>query len=295
MVDYTPLQATPTDADSARVLEAARRGDFGPETARYVAGSRAGSAAAGCLVGGFVTVIVLITIVVLLVEGDSDALVVGGFFVGGSVLLGAMVAGLVALGERRSVRRLVRLVAFAQANDLAVEPEAQVQLLPGSIFVSEAHARTMHRVQWPAGGLSFELATHTRWRGRQATVQVRFLAAHLDVEPPRLTFHHGRSGGMRPAEVLGTDAFEDEKFALIARTHEHAGARAFMTDELVALLTDPDRPVSAEVADGWFFAYFRHYDELDERGWRQAFSVAEAAVRARDAFKAWEESRRSGE
>jgi hypothetical protein len=186
------------------------------------------------------------------------------------------------------------LVAFARANDLPVEPEAHVQLLPGSIFVSEPHARTMHRVQWPVDGLSFELATHTRWRGRQAAVQVRFLATHLDVEPPRLTFHHGRMGGVRPAEILGTDAFKDEKFALVARTHEHAGARAFMTDELVALLTDPDRPVSAEVADGWFFAYFRHYDELDERGWRQAFSVAEAAVRARDAFKAWEESSPSG-
>ncbi|WP_157548099.1 hypothetical protein [Micromonospora sp. ATCC 39149] len=52
--------------------------------------------------------------------------------------------------------------------------------------------------------------------------------------------------------------------------------------------------MSAEVVDGWFFAYFWHYDELDERGWQEAFSVAETVVRARDAFRAWEESSRSG-
>jgi hypothetical protein len=294
MVDYAPLRATPTAADSAEVLEAARRGDFGPETARHVGGAGPAGTALGWIVGGFLTVLVLIAIVAQLAEGDSDALVVGGIFVAGSVLLGVVVKVLVALSERRRVGRLVRLVAFARANDLPVEPEAQVRLLPGSIFVSEPHARTMNRVQWTAGDLSFELATHLRWQGRQGSSQVRFLAAHLDVEPPRLTFHHGRPGGMRPAEILGTDAFKDEKFALVARTHEHAGARAFMTEELVALLADHDRPVSAEVADGWFFAYFKHYDELDERAWQQAFSVADAVVRARDAYRAWEKSRPSG-
>ncbi|GHH78050.1 hypothetical protein [Promicromonospora soli] len=293
MVDYAPLRATPTATDSAAVLEAARRGDFGPETARHVGGAGRASTAIGWLVGGFLTLLVLIAIVVQLVEGDPDALVVGGFFIAGTVLLGVLVKVLVALSERRSVGRLVRLVTFARANDLPVEPEAQVRLLPGSIFVSLPHARTMHRVQWPAGGLSFELATHTRWQG-QGTIQVRFLAAQLDVEPPRLTFHHGRTGGVRPADILGTDAFKDEKYALVARTHDHAGARAFMTDELVALLTDRGRPVSVEVADGWFLAYFKHYDELDERAWQQAFSVAEAVVRARDAYRAWEESRPSG-
>ncbi|MGB2572268.1 hypothetical protein ACPFP2_28070 [Micromonospora citrea] len=199
------------------------------------------------------------------------------------------------VGERRSAGRLVRLVAFARANDLAVEPEAPARLLPGSIFVPNPHARTMHRVQWPAGGLSFEVATHTRQPRGQGMLLVRLLAAHLDVEPPRLTFRPGRRGGVQPAAIVGTDVFEGEKFALFARTSEHAGARVFMTDELVALLNEHDRPASAEVVDGWFFAYFRSHDELDERGWRQAFAVAEAVVRARDAYRAWEESRRSGE
>lgn len=295
MINYAPLQATPTAAEAAAVLEAARRGDFGQETARHVKGAGARSTGVGCVVGGFLAVIVLITIVVLLAEGDPDALVVGGFFMAGSVLLGVVVKVLSAWGERSSAGRLVRFVAFAQANDLPVEPEAEVRLLPGSIFVSTSHARTMHRVHWTAGGLSFELATHTRWRGNQGTLQVRFLAVHLDVEPPRLTFHPGIWGGVRPAAILGTDVFADEKFALFAGTHEHAAARAFLTDELVALFTERDRPASAEVVDGWFFAYFRHYDELDEQGWRQAFSVAEAVVRARDAFRVWEETRRSGE
>jgi hypothetical protein len=287
MVDYSPLRATPTAATSAAVLEATRRGDFGQESAQRVKGARSASTAIGWIVGGFLSLFVLITIVVRLVEGDSDALVVGGFFLAASALVGVLVKVLLTLSERRSVGRLVRLVAFAQANDLSVEPEAQLRLLPGSIFLSVPHARTLDRVQWSAGGLSFELATHTR----PGSVRVRFLATHLDVEPPRLTFHHGRTGGIRLAEILGTDAFKDEKFALIARTHEHADARGFLTDELVALLTDRDRPVSAEVADGWFIAYFKSYDELDERGWQQAFSVAEAVVRARDAYQAWEESR----
>jgi hypothetical protein len=153
----------------------------------------------------------------------------------------------------------------------------------------------LHRVQWPAGGLSFALATHTRQGQGQGTLLARVLAVRLDVEPPRLTFHPGRRGGVRPAAILGTDAFEGERFALFARTREHAGARAFMTDELVALLNEHDRPMSAEVVDGWFLAYFRSHDELDERWWRQAFAVAEAVVRARDAYRAWAEPRRSGE
>ncbi|MDI1463575.1 hypothetical protein QEZ54_21565 [Catellatospora sp. KI3] len=289
MIDYTPLRTTPATSDQAAVLEAARRGDLGQETARYLARAGARSSALGCLVGG---VLAAITTIAMVAQGDSESVVVGGVFLAGAVLVGLAVKALVAAGERRNRERLVRLVAFARANGLPVEPEAEVRLLPGCIFASSLNVRTMHRVQWQAGGLSFEAATHSRWQeGKQGTLLVRFLAVRLDVRPPRLTFHPGRGGGVRPAAILGTDAFEGEKFDLIARTHDHAGARVFLTDELRTLLTEHDRPVSAEVVDGWFFAYFRHHDELDEQGWRQAFAVAEAVVRARDAFLAWQGSR----
>lgn len=294
MINYAPLHATPSPADAAAVLTAARRGDLGEETARHVTGAGARSSGVGCLVGGFLAAIMLVTLIGMLAQGDSEGLLVGGFFLAGAVLLGVAIKLLGDLGERRSAGRLVRLVAFAQANDLPVEPEAQVRLLPGSVFLPNPHARTMHRVQWPAGGLSFEVATHTRQGRGQGTLLVRCLAVHLDVEPPRLAFHPGRPGGVRPAAILGTDALEGEKSALYARAHEHAGARAFMTDELVTLLDDHERPMSAEVIDGWFLAYFRNHDELDERGWRQAFAVAEAVVHARDAFRAWELSQQSG-
>ncbi|MBO4204832.1 hypothetical protein [Micromonospora echinofusca] len=294
-INYAPLRATPTAAESATVREAARRGDFGQETARHVAGAKARSTGVGCLVGGFLVVVMLVTIVGLLAQGDSEDLVVGGIFLAGAALLGVLVKTLGDVGERRSAQRLVRLVAFARANDLAVEPEAPARQLPGSIFLPNPHARTMHRVQWPAGGLSFELATHTRQGRGQGTLLVRCLAVHLDVEPPRLTFHPARRGGVQPAAIPGTDVFPGEKFALFAAAREHAGARAFLTDELVRLLDDRDQPMSAEVVDGWFLAYFRHQDELDERGWRHAFAVAEAVVRARDAFRSWEESPRSGD
>ncbi|SCG54640.1 hypothetical protein GA0074704_3069 [Micromonospora siamensis] len=296
MIDYAPLQATPTAAESAQVLDAARRGDLGEETARHLAGAGARSSGTGCLVGGFLAIIMLITIGMMVAqgEGDGEGLVVGGLFLAGSVLLGVMVKLLADRGERSGAGRLVRLVAFARANDLSVEPEAPARQLPGSIFVANPHARTMHRVHWPDGGLSFDVATHTRQRPGQGQLLVRVLAVRLDVEPPRLTFHPGRRGGVQPAAILDTDVFPGERFALYAATTAHAGARAFMTDELVALLDDHDRPMSAEVVDGWFLAYFRNHDELDERGWRQVFAVAEAVVRARDAYRAWEGSCRSG-
>ncbi|BCJ75954.1 hypothetical protein CS0771_54980 [Catellatospora sp. IY07-71] len=293
MINYAPLHVSPSPADAANVLTAARRGDLGEETARHIAGAGARSSGVGCLVGGFLAAVMLVVLIGMLAQGDAEGLLVGAIFLVGALLLGVAVKLLGDLGERRSAGRLVRLVAFAQANGLPVEPEAPARLLPGSIFLPNPHARTMHRVQWPAGGLSFEVATHTRQGRGQGTLLVRCLAVHLDVDPPRLTFHPGRPGGVRPAAILGTDAFEGEKCALYARTRDHAGARAFMTDDLVALLDDHERPMSAEVIDGWFLAYFRNHDELDEQGWRQAFAVAEAVVHARDAFRAWEPSRQS--
>ncbi|MFC7759895.1 hypothetical protein ACFQY4_19150 [Catellatospora bangladeshensis] len=276
------------------MLEAARRGDFGEETARQITGAGARSTGVGCLVGGFLAAIMLVALIGMLAQGDSEGLLVGGLFLAGAVLLGVAVKLLGDLGERRSAGRLVRLVAFAHANGLPIEPEAPARQLPGSVFVPNPHARTMHQVRWTADGLSFEVATHTRQGSGQGTRLVRCLAVHLDVAPPRLAFNPSGPGAVRPAPILGTDVFENEKFALFARTREHAAARAFMTDELVALLDDRNRPMSAEVVDGWFLAYFPSQDELDERSWRQAFAVAEAVVRAREAFRARGQSQQSG-
>ncbi len=285
-IDHTAWQAEPSAEELARLRGAMEDGEFGrPSRERYGKKQPFGVMVAA-MVGGFLGLIFAIMTIVALVRGDSDDVVVGLWFTGGVVAIGIACGWAASRSDDRHWKEIWRLVTFAKANGLEVQPEAKVVLLPGSIFTTRSHATTSERVTWSVDGRHVEVARHRRAGGGSVanSFDARYLAVRLD-EVPRLSFTAAR-GPARPATVLGTEvvltgtAGGRRRGTLVSRAASADAARAFMTDELVDLLTDPDHPCNAEAAGGWFFAYFPPRRKVDADTWRHTFALADAVVRA---------------
>lgn len=245
------------------------------------------------LVGGFLGLIVGGMLLAALLRGDSeDALI--AFVALATVLgLGALVGALARRSASREWRDVWRLVALATANGLEVAPAAKPTRLPGSFFAVRSHTRTRHRVRWTVEGREVETAEHSYWaNGSRAG---RYLAVRVP-DVPRLSFFGKVGGQPRPQVVLGTeltvhggDASLPERSRrgkVLSAAKDAARVKAFFTDELVELLTDPAHPCHAEVAGGWFFAYQRGGRQVGEARWRHSFALAEAVVRAAEVSRA---------
>lgn len=287
-VDYAPLSADPSPEDLAALRRSIQSGDFGKQTRlRYGKKQPDGLLVLG-LVGGFLGLIFGSMALVSLVRGDTDNALIGLCFVGGVVAVGAVAGFFAGRGSERAWHDVWRLITFAQANGLEVAPEAKVVILPGSIFTTKDNASTSHRVRWSVGGASAEIANHRRTPGGRSFA-ARYLAIQL-ADLPRLSFVGRAKGPARPGLVLGTETAITGKHStgrgrLTSAAKDAERARAFFTEEIVDLVTDPEHPCNVEVIGGWFFAYYRTSGGTDERSWRHAFALADAVVRSSSAVR----------
>lgn len=295
-VDYAPLSADPRPEDLAALRRSIQSGDLGKQTRlRYGTKQRDGLLVLG-LVGGFIGLIFGSMALVSLVRGDTENALIGLCFVGGVVAVGAVAGFFAGRGSERAWHDMWRLVTFAQANGFEVTPEAKVVLLPGTIFTTKAHASTSHRVRWTVGGITAEIANHRRSPGG-TSFAARYLAIQL-ADLPRLSFVGRARGPARPGLVLGTETAvvgrgTNRQGTLTSPAKDAERARAFLTEQIVDLLTDPHHPCNAEVIGGWFFAYYRARSGTDERSWRHAVALAAAVVRSSTALRRSTEPSRS--
>lgn len=270
---------------------------FGPTTAEHLRGSRGRGTGVGVLVGGFLVLVFGIATVVGIARGGGNDVGVGLALTAIGAGVGVLCSRLAGAGERRAWRRSARLVAFARANGLTVEPEAAATPRPGTPFRNPSFARTRDRIAWTAAGLPAEAADWSTYRGRAGTVHCRYLAVRLDVDAPRATFDCGVRGPARGETLVGGDALgppaEGRRHRLTCVTASHDRARALFPDEVVALLTDPHQPCNAEVADGWFLAYYRP-GKADAERWRHTFALADAVARATASIRAAERPEQPG-
>ncbi|MFC8191583.1 hypothetical protein ACFUMH_07960 [Cellulomonas sp. NPDC057328] len=288
-IDVTPLGAVPDAQDLAGLQEAAAAGRYGRATREeYGTPSRSGLMVFA-LVGGFLGLVFLVVVLVALVRGETEDALIGLWFVGGVLLVGLACGWLARRSDRRHRADVWRLVRFAEANGLEVQPAAKVVLRPGSIFTTKAHASTGEQVRWTVDGRSVEVAHHSRGSGGKTPN--RFSARYLAVQVgdvPAFTFTGPRSGPARPRQIAGPEVVVHgtgggrRRGTLVSRVRTGDAARDFLTDDLVDLLTDPQHPCNAETAGGWFFAYFPSRPVPDATRWRHLFALADAVVRAAD-------------
>lgn len=285
-IDFRPLAAEPDARELATLRRAMAAGEYGrPSRERYGTKQPFG-VVVFAMVGGFLGLIFGIMAITAAVRGNSEDAQIGLWFTGGVVLIGLVCGGLARRAESRHWSTIWRLVRFAEANGLEVQPEAKVVLLPGSIFTTTRLASTGERVRWTVDGRSVEVAHHRRAGGGStaSSFSARYLAVNLG-QVPRLSFTAAR-GPARPRLVAGpevelTGSTGGRRRGTLASPAASApAARAFMTDELVELLTDPDHPCNAEAMGGWFFVYFPGRRSPDAEGWRHLLTLAEAVVRA---------------
>lgn len=287
-VDYQPLLADPSAEELARLRTALGAGEFGRASRdRYAKKSRVGIAMAA-MVGGFLGLIFGIMALVALFKGNTEDAMIGLWFTAGVAAIGLVCGWLADRSERRGFAAIWRLVGFARANGLHVEPEVKVTLLPGSIFTTKRHATTSEKVSWTAGGHAVQAAVHHRASGgpQARSFTSRYLAVQLGAVPRLAFVTAGRRGAARPVAIAGPettltgDRGGRGKLTSLAATTP--AARAFLTEELAGLLTDPGHPCHAEAKDGWFFAYYPANQKADEAYWRHAFALADAVARAHE-------------
>ncbi|WP_162799131.1 hypothetical protein [Nocardioides sp. 616] len=276
-VDYTPLGRRPTVEEVELLRQEVARGDHGKDAHTATSPARLGAFVGG-MVGGllvFVSGAVMLT--------DRSDLGVGLAALGVSAGIGLVVGLLVAAGTYRSWRNTVRLASFARANGFEFRVWAKAGRLPG-LLRSGSHASTSDRVSWDAGGSPAQMGIYSRAGGgsRANATTTRYLAVHLGLDLPAMTFLSGRRGSLRGVRRRGPDAFEGQPHSLRmggSRTDERA--TALFDESVVALLTDADISCNAEYVDGWFLVYYPHRRRDDETLWRHAFALADAVVAAR--------------
>ncbi|WP_136518999.1 hypothetical protein [Cellulomonas telluris] len=288
-IDLAPLGARPDGQDLASLQEAVAAGRYGRASReQYGKPSRSG-VMVFTLVGGFLALIFGGTALAALVRGDTDGALIGVWFTAGVLLVGLLCGWGAQRSDRRHRADVWRLVRFAEANGLEVQPAAKVVLRPGSIFTTKAHASTGEQIRWTVDGRSVEVAHHSRSGGGTTpnSFSARYLAVQVG-EVPAFTFTGPVRGPARPRSLAGPEVVVHgtgggrRRGKLVSRVRTADAARAFLTDDLVDLLTDPEHPCNAETAGGWFLAYFPSRPVPDAARWRHLFALAEAVVRAAD-------------
>lgn len=287
-VNYAPLSEKPTASVASAVRQEARAGSFGKTTATMVKGAKGDARIIAVVFGGFITLIFALVALVRWIQDDDPYI---GLIM--TVFVGLLSYGLYRIGGlvgRRTWRRSVQLITFGRANGFEVQPRSKPRKLPGAIFgLGSGQPFISDWVSWNQDRVHCEAAVR-HWAntgGTHAdTHMVRFLAVHLETEIPRLSFSCGRSLPASADMHLGPDLLADEpdrprrhRPKLVCGPSGRERARAFFTDELIDLLTDDDYPANAEVNDGWFFAYYRDRDMIDEDLWQHTFTTAAMVVR----------------
>ncbi len=293
-IDYSPLTQRVGGAVARQVREEALDGALGPSTAKSVGDRRSNTRIVAFTIGGFFVLLSGIIAFAQWVSGDNGTDAAAGVVV--SAIL-TEVCYVIALGvQALSWRRTVRLVRFARANGFAVEPTATPSTLPGTIFQPSPRGTfsyTRDVVSWTQDGYDTEVGLHI-WvhKGQDGTTR-KYLAMRLDAPTPQMSFDFGPSALRAPNTLSGVDVLADEPHLpqqprprLITASQDRSLARTLFTDDLIALLTDDDGTVQAEVMGDYFFAYYGEGKRLDVDRWRLLLETAQLVAQNADALRA---------
>jgi hypothetical protein len=243
------------------------------------------------LIGGFITAIFAITTLVRWIQGESAGDTLAGVVLTVFVALVCFAAYAVAryVVSPVSWRATVRLVRFARANGMDVEPVSDGQPPAGTLNERRRKYRRLERrVSWTRGGMDVEAAQFSDAEyGRTADIfHARYLAIRLPRELPRVSFISGRSGLVNPDVYFGVDALTGDdarrggrRVRLICEPGSEEEARTIFTDRLIGVLTDRRHPANAEVRGRWFLAYYRDTGlNANEQLWRRTLDAVDAVA-----------------
>ncbi|MBD8078371.1 hypothetical protein [Cellulosimicrobium arenosum] len=289
-VDLSVLDRRTTREEAVTVREMARRGAFGEPSAQSVGEGRRTAGLLGIVVGVFLGLICLVTLVVQLVGGSVDR----GELVVWLVLTAVLVSPAFLLpllgraSDLRMWRRCAPLLELARANGAQLEPVSSRPALPGRIFgVGIGRVpTTTERVAWPATEAGPEVETGTRTyvvssSSSSTTHRHRYVAVRLDAAQgsPRIVFEPGRHDGIRQGYPPLASRSPDGTLYAGSESGDHA--QRLFTDDLLGLLADRTGPMAAEVVDGWFLAWtVGDGSPTDQRLWRRQLAIVTTVLAA---------------
>ncbi|MBD5784736.1 hypothetical protein IF650_00955 [Cellulosimicrobium terreum] len=287
-VDLAVLRRRTTREEAVTVREMARRGAFGEPSAQSVGEGRRTARVVGIVIGVFVGLICLVTLVVRLASGSVDEGELRVWVVFTAVLVSPafLVPLLGRASDVRTWRRSAPLLELARTNGAQFEPVSSRPELPGRLFGLGTRPTTTERVAWPATEQGPEVETGTRTytvpHGNSSdSHRRRYLAVRLDAARgwSRIAFLPGRNDGILSGYPPLASRTDDGTVYAVPTSGDHA-AQVF-TDDLVGLLADRRAPMEAEVVDGWFVAWTAgNASPTDERLWRRQLAIVTTVLAA---------------
>jgi hypothetical protein len=285
-IDFRPLSERPSRQQLASVRSEGVAGAFGEPTATRLRTATRDGWIVLAVVGGFITAIFAVTTLVQWIQGESTEDALAGVAVTSVVAVVCFAAYAVGryVISPVSWRATVRLVRFARANGMDVEPVSDGRPPAGTLNERRRKYRSLERrVSWTQGGMQVEAAQFSDAAyGRTADIfRARYLAIRLPVDLPRVSFISGRSGLVHPDVYLGVDALIGDdarrgarRVRLICEPGSEDAARAIFTDRLIDVLADRHRPANAEIRGRWFLAYYRDNGlNANEQLWRRTLEA----------------------
>lgn len=266
VVDYSPLQSTPTPAEVAEYKRQAKTSGAtwaSPPVAQVIT---------------FIVVIVIMVAVIVPVFGGMVVSILSALdrspisaifllvFVLGIGLVGYAIIRVVITGTGRWGTWL-KLDRFARANGFEFSPASPNPSYPGAIFqLGDTRKATEHFRTVDGRFLDFGNYQYTTGSGKnRSTRQWGFLAVKLDRKLPHMVLdskaNNGLFGGSNlPAtfskdQILSLEGDFDRYFTLYCPKEYERDALYVFTPDLMALLIDEASPFDVEIIDDWMFVY----------------------------------------
>ncbi len=266
VVDYSPLQTTPTPQEVAEYKRQAKA---------------SGASWASMPIASILTFVVVIVIMVAVIVPVFGGILVSIFsaldrspisaiflvlFVLGVGLVGYAILRVVLTGAGRWGTWL-KMDRFARANGFQFSPSSANPSYPGAIFqLGDSRKAVEHFRTVDGRFLDFGNYQYTTGSGKNRSTRTwGFLAVKLDRRLPHMVLdskaNNGLFGGSNlPAtfakdQVLSLEGDFDRYFTLYCPKEYERDALYVFTPDLMALLIDEAAPFDVEIVDDWMFVY----------------------------------------
>ncbi|WOF23241.1 hypothetical protein N8K70_00805 [Microbacterium betulae] len=317
-MSVTTQSGSPAPFDARALTEAVDRVEVG-RFARDLARRHPKPANAQLIVGIVVAVVAVLllggtltTFATVLVGLASAGIGLGGLapaavaFPVVSVLLVAVIVGIVVSGRRRTRERRYRLDRFARANGMGYVPSLSAPALPGMIFGLGHSRRADDLVRGEAPRfVEFANYRYTTGAGKnQTTHRWGYVAIRLDAPLPHIVldalgnnsvFGSNLPVGFAKQQRLSLEGDFDRHFALSCPEGYEADALYLFTPDIMARFLDHAGELDVEIVDDWLFLYTRRQvSTLDPATWAWLFSVVGALLDKLAQWGRWRDERLVG-
>lgn len=204
------------------------------------------------------------------IQSFSDSGVLAAVAVGLVLLIGAVIAGVVAkfrASGRSRWERWYRLDSFASANGMVFSPRGSAPQYPGAIFSTGQTRQSLDHLRSTSGRfLDYGNYRYVTGSGKNRTTHNwGFLALQLDRSLPHMVLDSRANNGLfgisnLPAafhkeQVLSLEGDFNNHFTLYCPQAYERDALYVFTPDLMALLIDNAAPFDVEIVDRWMFVY----------------------------------------